>query len=181
MIKFIKSFSFFLIFINVNVIGEVDYNFYDLLKIGIPLEILHYHNAIIGFTEEDIKDIILTNKKPKEKKEEPEKPKEEPEKPKEEPEKPKEEPKYNPDVEELLKQARKAYSKKNYQYAEILLDEAERVAPNDARVNTMQGSIHYKLGNIAKARSKWEKSLQINPNQTRVKYFLNKLESNSDL
>lgn len=137
--------------------AEVTYSYEDLIKLGIPLDILHSHNAYVEFIEfippiepsgED-KPPPTNQQKPEEEKE---------------------------DLDELLLKAYFAYHKKDYQKSKDLLSRAEKVAPNHPRVNAMQGSLYYKLGFTTLAKNKWEKSLKSNPDQKQVKYFLKKLD-----
>ena len=80
------------------------------------------------------------------------------------------------DVSALLRRANKLFYRKKFKSAMILLDEAQKIDPENARVYSMKGSIYYTTGATADARRHWAKSLEKDPNQPDIERFYRRIE-----
>lgn len=75
----------------------------------------------------------------------------------------------------LLFRANKLFQKKKFEEAMSVLDHAENIAPQNHKVKAMKGSLFYLMGWKEMAREHWESSLKINPKQTKVQQYLERL------
>ncbi len=77
----------------------------------------------------------------------------------------------------LLFKANFYYNEGQFDKSFDILDEAEKDFPSSEEVKTMKGSLFYVLGAPELAISKWEESIEINPEQEGLKKFLERVKN----
>ena len=82
-----------------------------------------------------------------------------------------------PDLATLLMEANHLYQKRKYKQLLSLLNKAEKFYPKVHRFKTMKGSLFYSLGWKDLARQQWNDSLGLEPNQPRVRKYIDKMGS----
>ena len=82
----------------------------------------------------------------------------------------------NSDPEMLMRWATSLFQKGQLDEALQHLMEAERLDRSNPQIKNMLGSLFYKMEKYDEATNYWKLSLSLNPNQAKVKQFLNKIK-----
>lgn len=72
----------------------------------------------------------------------------------------------------IMYKANQAFFKGDIEGTWDLVEQAEKLDPNYARVLSMKGSLLYKIGSVGLAKYLWNKSLQMDPNQEDIREAL---------